>query len=77
MPDASRSVSVCSSLLSDEQREGYLAMSRADYERIREQHADKKGPGLLPLAAARANALAHRLEDLRAAEARDASASRC
>ena len=58
VPDASRSVSVCSSLLSDEQRKGYLNDVSAEYERIREQHAGKKGPALIPLAAARANALA-------------------
>ncbi|MBY0268804.1 MAG: methionine synthase [Burkholderiales bacterium] len=57
VPDASRSVSVCSSLLSDDQRQGYLNDLAADYQRVREQHAGKKGPELIPLAAARANAL--------------------
>ncbi|MGE0556723.1 MAG: methionine synthase [Burkholderiales bacterium] len=57
VPDASRSVSVCSSLLSDDQRKGYLNDVAAEYERIREQHAGKKGPELIPLAEARANAL--------------------
>ncbi len=57
VPDASRSVSVCSSLLSDEQRKGYLNDVAAEYERIREQHAGKKGPELIPLPEARANAL--------------------
>jgi 5-methyltetrahydrofolate--homocysteine methyltransferase len=56
VPDASRSVSVCSSLLSDEQRQGYLNDLAADYERVREQHAGKKGPELIALAQARANA---------------------
>lgn len=56
VPDASRSVSVCSSLLSDDQRQGYLNDLAADYERVREQHAGKKGPELIPLTAARANA---------------------
>jgi 5-methyltetrahydrofolate--homocysteine methyltransferase len=56
VPDASRSVSVCSSLLSDDQREGYLNDLAAEYQRIREQHAGKKGPELIPLAEARANA---------------------
>ncbi len=42
------------SLLADSGRDQYLAQVRADYERIREQHRDKKGPGpLLPLAEAR------------------------
>jgi 5-methyltetrahydrofolate--homocysteine methyltransferase len=57
VPDASRCVGVCSSLLSDEQRKGYVNDLAADYERIREQHAGKKGPELITLAAARANAL--------------------
>jgi 5-methyltetrahydrofolate--homocysteine methyltransferase len=56
VPDASRSVSVCSSLLSDEQRTEYAKSVRSDYERIRIQHAAKKGQPLAPLAAARANA---------------------
>jgi 5-methyltetrahydrofolate--homocysteine methyltransferase len=47
VPDASRSVSVVSSLLSTDQREGYLADVRADYEKIRAQHSAKKGPGPL------------------------------
>jgi len=57
VPDASRSVSVCSSLLSDDQRKGYLNDVAAEYERIREQHAGKKGPELISMAEARANAL--------------------
>ena len=54
VPDASRSVTVVSSLLSAEQREGFVAEVRADYERIRTQHREKKGPGPLhPIAEAR------------------------
>jgi 5-methyltetrahydrofolate--homocysteine methyltransferase len=54
VPDASRSVSVVQSLLSQDGRTGYIAEVRADYVRIREQHRDKKGPGpLLPIAEAR------------------------
>jgi len=54
VPDASRSVTVVSSLLSSEQREGFVAEVRADYERIRTQHREKKGPGPLhPIAEAR------------------------
>ncbi len=54
VPDASRSVPVVQNLLSEKQ-ETYLAEVRADYERIREQHRDKKGPGPLhPIAEARA-----------------------
>ncbi|MFZ1908476.1 MAG: methionine synthase [Burkholderiales bacterium] len=47
VPDASRSVTVVSSLLSTEQRETFVAELRADYERIRAQHREKKGPGPL------------------------------
>ena len=47
VPDASRSVSVVSSLLSAEQRDGYVAGVRADYEKIRAQHSQKQGPGPL------------------------------
>jgi len=54
VPDASRSVPVVSSLLSAEQRDGFIAEVRADYERIRVQHRDKRGPGPLhPIAEAR------------------------
>jgi 5-methyltetrahydrofolate--homocysteine methyltransferase len=55
VPDASRSVGVCTSLISPELREGYIADVKRDYDRIRTQHAAKKGPVLVPLAAARAN----------------------
>jgi len=58
VPDASRAVGVTTSLLSPDQRDGYVAEVAADYERIRVQHAGRKGPSLIPLAAARANALA-------------------
>ena len=34
----------------------YIAEVAADYERIRVQHAGKKGPSLIPIEAARANA---------------------
>ena len=47
VPDASRSVPVVQSLLSPEGRDAYLAQVRADYEKIRQQHRDKKGPGPL------------------------------
>jgi 5-methyltetrahydrofolate--homocysteine methyltransferase len=47
VPDASRSVPVVQSLLSEDGRDAYLAQVRSDYERIREQHRDKKGPGPL------------------------------
>jgi len=54
VPDASRSVPVTQSLLSKDAREAYVAEVRADYEKLRRQHAEKKGPGpLLALARAR------------------------
>jgi 5-methyltetrahydrofolate--homocysteine methyltransferase len=53
VPDASRSVPVVQSLLSDT-RESYVQGVRADYEKIRAQHREKKGPGPLhPIAEAR------------------------
>ena len=57
VPDASRSVSVCSSLLAEDEvtRRKYLDELSADYEKVRAQHANKKGPELIPLAEARAN----------------------
>ena len=55
VPDASRSVAVCSDLLSDERAAKYIADLNADYARIREQHANKKVTPLVSLAAARAN----------------------
>ncbi len=58
VPDASRAVGVASNLLSDELAAGYVAEVAADYEKIRAQHAGKKGPVLIPLEAARANAFA-------------------
>src|SRR4029077_1015886 len=56
VPDASRAVGVASNLLSDELRAAYVAEVAADYEKVRAQHASKKGPALVTLAAARANA---------------------
>ena len=47
----------------------YVAEVAADYEKIRVQHAGKKGPKLIALDAARANALRHRLGRVRAAGA--------
>ena len=55
VPDASRSVSVCSDLLSDERAKAYVAELNADYVRVREQHANKKATPLVSLAQARAN----------------------
>jgi 5-methyltetrahydrofolate--homocysteine methyltransferase len=54
VPDASRSVSVAQSLLS-EQAANYIAELNADYDKVRQQHANKKQTPLWPLAKARAN----------------------
>ncbi|MGY1810487.1 methionine synthase [Blastococcus sp. SYSU D00669] len=55
--DASRSVPVVASLLSDEQRPTLLAQVEADYEALRERHAAREDTrALLPIAAARAAA---------------------
>jgi 5-methyltetrahydrofolate--homocysteine methyltransferase len=55
VPDASRSVGVCSDLLSDERAAAYVAELNADYERVRTLHANKKQTPLVTLAQARAN----------------------
>jgi 5-methyltetrahydrofolate--homocysteine methyltransferase len=54
VPDASRSVSVAQSLLS-EQAARYIAEVNADYDKVRAQHAGKKQAALWPLSQARAN----------------------
>ncbi len=53
--DASRSVSVAQSLLTEETRERYVAEIALDYDRIRTQHAGKKALPMLTLADARRN----------------------
>ena len=55
VPDASRSVSVAQSLLSD-QAAKYIDELNADYDKVRTQHANKKQVPMWPLAKARANA---------------------
>jgi 5-methyltetrahydrofolate--homocysteine methyltransferase len=54
VPDASRSVSVAQSLLS-EQAANYIDEINADYDKVRKLHANKKQVPLWPLAKARAN----------------------
>ncbi|GGP23898.1 methionine synthase [Silvimonas iriomotensis] len=56
VPDASRAVGVCSSLLSDELKPDYVGKVRDEYQNIRTIHANKGASKLLPLATARANA---------------------
>jgi 5-methyltetrahydrofolate--homocysteine methyltransferase len=60
VPDASRSVPVVQNLLS-QNPQAYLAEVRADYERIRVQHRDKKGPGPLH-SIAEARARGHKVD---------------
>ena len=55
VPDASRAVGVCSELLSPERQDAYIAELNADYERVRQQHANKKATPMVSLAEARAN----------------------
>ncbi|MBS0437359.1 MAG: methionine synthase [Proteobacteria bacterium] len=55
VPDASRSVGVCSDLLSDEKARSFIEELKSDYERVRAQHAGKKATPLVTLAQARAN----------------------
>ena len=55
VPDASRSVPVAQALVSDDQRADFLEKLRVEYERVRVQHAAKKGPDLVTLLQARAN----------------------
>ncbi len=55
VPDASRSVGVCSELLSDERAAAFIAEVQADYARVRELHANKKATPLVTIEAARAN----------------------
>ncbi|TXT40357.1 MAG: 5-methyltetrahydrofolate--homocysteine methyltransferase [Comamonadaceae bacterium] len=54
VPDASRSVGVAQSLLG-EGAAAFVAELNTDYERVRQQHANKKRTPLWPLAKARAN----------------------
>jgi 5-methyltetrahydrofolate--homocysteine methyltransferase len=56
VPDASRSVAVASNLLSNELRDEYLAGVKADYEKAREQHANKSGPVIIGIADAQRHA---------------------
>ncbi|MBP6852590.1 MAG: methionine synthase, partial [Rhodoferax sp.] len=54
VPDASRSVSVAQSLLSDNAAK-YIAELNTDYDKVRHQHANKKQTPMWPLERARAN----------------------
>ncbi|MDP2680333.1 MAG: methionine synthase [Rhodoferax sp.] len=54
VPDASRSVGVAQNLLG-EAAANFVTELNADYERVRQQHANKKQTPLWPLAKARAN----------------------
>jgi 5-methyltetrahydrofolate--homocysteine methyltransferase len=57
VPDASRAVGVCSNLMSQDLHDGYVQQVKAEQEKNRAQHKNKKGPSkLLPFEEARANA---------------------
>ncbi|MBP7201734.1 MAG: methionine synthase [Propionivibrio sp.] len=58
VPDASRAVGVVTKLLSIDNAAGYKEEVAADYERVRAQHANKKGVTLVTLAEAQANRFA-------------------
>jgi 5-methyltetrahydrofolate--homocysteine methyltransferase len=47
---------VCQSLVSDDAAAKFIGDLKTEYERVRQQHAAKKGPELIDLASARANA---------------------
>jgi 5-methyltetrahydrofolate--homocysteine methyltransferase len=55
VPDASRSVGVCSDLLSDERATRFIDELKLDYDKVRALHAAKKTTPLVTLAQARAN----------------------
>ncbi|WP_082536147.1 MULTISPECIES: methionine synthase [unclassified Roseateles] len=55
VPDASRAVGVCTELLSDDRAAAYIAELKADIEKTRQLHANKKQTPLVTLAQARAN----------------------
>ena len=55
VPDASRSVGVCSDLLSDERAARFIDELKADYDKVRALHANRKATPLVSLADARAN----------------------
>jgi len=55
VPDASRSVGVCTELLSDDRAAAYIDELKADYEKVRTLHANKKQTPMVTLAQARAN----------------------
>ncbi|MEZ5611614.1 MAG: methionine synthase [Rhodocyclaceae bacterium] len=56
VPDASRAVGVVTALLSEGGAEDFKTQLAADYDKIRAQHANKKGVKLISLEAARENA---------------------
>ncbi|NBW47557.1 MAG: methionine synthase [Betaproteobacteria bacterium] len=56
VPDASRSVGVCSDLLSDERATRFIEELKVDYDKVRALHAGRKATPLVSLEAARANA---------------------
>jgi len=60
VPDASRSVGVCSDLISDERAARFINELRSDYDEVRRLHAAKKATPLVTLKEARENK--HRID---------------
>ena len=60
VPDASRSVGVCSDLISDERATRFINDLRSDYDEVRRLHAAKKATPLVTLEQARENK--HRID---------------
>jgi 5-methyltetrahydrofolate--homocysteine methyltransferase len=60
VPDASRSVGVCSDLISDERAARFIAELKSDYAQVRTLHANKKQTPLVTIGEARANK--HRID---------------
>ncbi len=61
--DASRAVGVASQLLSDTQRDGFVAATAADYQHVRDVRAGKQASILLSLEDARANSFKADMSD--------------
>ena len=77
VPDASRSVSVASSLLSDEGAAKYLDDLKTDYDRIRTQHANKKAQPMVTLRRGAREQDEDRLERATRRRSRRSSAAAC
>ncbi len=76
--DASRAVGVVSALLNPDAKAKFDATTRADYERLRSEHADRtREKKMLTLAAGASQSPNDRLEQLRTARCRNFSGAAC